>query len=118
MNEFKIYQIKFIPEIEEKAHILSKAISYSNISKTNGKVVGRKYFDIDGQEIENCDGHYDNYYEHSDIYEWKKLPSKKWCIEQIRLHLFCYGNSFEGCPSDLGDEHYEFAIKLLDKYNI
>ena len=116
MNNFKTYQIQFIPDCEHKAHILSKALSYD--IKTHAKKVGRKYFDIDGEEIKNCSGNYEDYYEHRDIYEWKKLPSKKWCIEQIRLHFLCYGTSFEGCSSDLGDEHYEFAIKLLDKYNI
>ena len=118
MNEFKIYQIKFIPEAEHKAHILSKALSFDGITKTHAKIVGRKYFDIDGDEIENFSGDYDDYYLHRDIYEWKKLPSKKWCIEQIRLHCLCHGTSYEGCYEDLGDEHYEFAIKLLDKYNI
>ena len=58
-----------------------------------------KYFDIDGEAIANCDGHYDNYYQHRDIYEWKKLPSKKWCIEQIKMHLFWFGNSSRDSPS-------------------
>lgn len=118
MNNFKIYQIQFIPESEHKAHILSKALSCSDLLKTHAQKVGRKYFDIDGDEIENCSGDYEDYYEHCDIYEWKKLPSKKWCIEQIRLHFLCNGTSYEGCYEDLGDEHLDISIKLLEKYNI
>ena len=118
MNYNKSYSIKFIPDCQHKAHILSKALSYYDITETHAKVIGRKYFDINGDEIENFSGNYEDYYQHSDIYEWKKLPSKKWCIEKIRLHFLCFGNSFVGCPSDLGDEHYDIAIKLLEKYNI
>jgi hypothetical protein len=118
MNYNKVYSVKFIPDGEHKAYILSKALNYDAITETYAKVIGKKYFDINGNEIENCSGDYEDYYRCSDIYEWKKLPSKKWCIEQIRLHFLCFGNSFVGCPSDLGDLHYDIAIKLLEKYNI
>lgn len=118
MSQYKIYQIKFIPDIEQKAHILSKALTCSDLPKTHAKTVERKYFDIEGDEVKNCNGDYDTYYVHTDIYKWNKFPSKKWCIEQIKMHLFCLGNSFEGCPSDLGSEHIEFAYKLIEKHNL
>ena len=72
MNEFKIYQIQFIPDPSQKAHILSKALSYSDLPKTHAKIVERKYFDINGDEVENCNGDYDTYYENKDRDEWIK----------------------------------------------
>ena len=118
MNNCKVYLIKFIPDIEYKAHILSKALALNGLEETHAKKIGRKYFDINGDEIENFSGDYEEYWQHCDIYEWKKLPSKKWCIQQIKIHFGCYGSQYEACFEDLGDVHLEIAHKLLDKYNI
>lgn len=110
-ESYKIYQIHFSPQNDLKAGILNQALKF--IEKTHAKEIGKKYFDIDGEECEDngqCDI--------LTIYKWHKLPSKKWCINELKTHIHALGMQFEGCASDLGTIHIEIAQKLIEKYKL